>query len=133
MNRAAIILMICVLGAGLVICQGCRKTEERPRPKAEPATKPATQPAPATKAVGSAGTIGISVLTMANPFFKDIVDAVTDEAADCSPEPLDGFGGPHNDLAGEGAVPRADDHDGSERPAALPSGFSRISQAYVRG
>lgn len=81
MNRAAIILMICVLGAGLVICQGCRKTEERPRPKAEPATKPATQPAPATKAVGSAGTIGISVLTMANPFFKDIVDAVTDEAA----------------------------------------------------
>jgi len=30
---------------------------------------------------GNAGTIGVSVLTMTNPFFKDIADAVADEAA----------------------------------------------------
>ena len=65
MNRAATILMICVLGAGLVICQGCRKTEEPPKPPIPKPTgkavKPAaTKPAPTPKAGGPAGTIGIS-------------------------------------------------------------------------
>lgn len=57
------------LGA-LALAAGCGK------PTQEQAAAPGSQPV-TTK---SGGTIGISVLTLSNPFFKEITDAVRDEA-----------------------------------------------------
>lgn len=42
--------------------------------------KPAVQKPPPAGSPKSAGVIGVSVLTMTNPFFREIVDAMTDEA-----------------------------------------------------
>lgn len=58
----------CIALAALVALAACSKQES------------ATSGAPAAPAKGQAGTIGISVLTLANPFFKEITDAVRDEA-----------------------------------------------------
>ena len=56
----------------LALMAGCGKTGTPPGPGETRATEP-------TRA--QAGTLGLSVLTMTNPFFKEIGDAVTDEAA----------------------------------------------------
>jgi ribose transport system substrate-binding protein len=58
----------------LALFPGCGGRE--PAPEARPAP---TAPAPAPHAK-SKGTIGVSVLTLTNPFFKVIADAITDEA-----------------------------------------------------
>ncbi len=48
-------------------------------PTADPVSTPT--PAGSKIAAGSKGTIGVSVLTLTNPFFKEIGDTITDEAA----------------------------------------------------
>ncbi|MFM7136285.1 MAG: substrate-binding domain-containing protein, partial [Planctomycetota bacterium] len=53
--------------AALLLVAGC---------DGQPGTKP-----PAAPAAGSKGTIGVSVLTMTNPFFKTIADTITAAAA----------------------------------------------------
>lgn len=56
-----------VMAAALGACLGCGRRADVERPAAPPA---------ATR-----GTIGVSVLTMTNPFFKEIADTITAEAA----------------------------------------------------
>jgi len=58
---------IACLLAALLLVAGCGRPE---------GAKP-----PASSAAGSKGTIGVSVLTMTNPFFKTIADTITAEAA----------------------------------------------------
>jgi ribose transport system substrate-binding protein len=69
------------LGAGLFALSfacGCGKGAAPHGAPPSPATGPAAAPAPGTPA---RGTIGLSVLTLANPFFKIIADTMTVEAA----------------------------------------------------
>ena len=61
MGRQA--LSVLVLAAALI---GCGTSNDKPNPKGGRATK---------------GTIGVSVLTLTNPFFKVIGDTITEEAA----------------------------------------------------
>jgi ribose transport system substrate-binding protein len=58
----------------LLLSLGCGKPSAPP-----PATGSA--PAPGAATAGSKGTIGVSVLTLTNPFFKVIADSLTAEAA----------------------------------------------------
>jgi ribose transport system substrate-binding protein len=63
-----------IVGMALVLCVGlsCKKSnkEDAGGSSANPTTQPAAR-----------GTIGLSVLTLTNPFFKDIADSLRDEAA----------------------------------------------------
>jgi ribose transport system substrate-binding protein len=52
------------------------------------ATPAAATPAAAAPAAGSTGTIGVSLLTLTNPFFKEIADSLTDEARKAGYETL---------------------------------------------
>lgn len=82
MSRATPFVIAALLGALLAGCS--------PKPTADAPTGPSAAKAPAATSTAAAktpdaakptgGVIGISVLTMTNPFFKEIVDAVTDEA-----------------------------------------------------
>ena len=61
-----------LLAASLILlAAGCQKPAEAPKPSDAPA-----KPAPAKK-----GTIGVTLLTLQNPFFKVIGDNITAEAA----------------------------------------------------
>jgi len=68
-----LLLASAVLLCLVALLSGC------PKPPAEKAA-PVEQPTPTTPAP-TGGKIGLSVLTMTNPFFKDIADAMTEEAA----------------------------------------------------
>ncbi len=60
-----------LLAAGLcLLAAACQKSAEAPKPSSP------TPPAPAKK-----GTIGVTLLTLQNPFFKVIGDSITAEAA----------------------------------------------------
>ncbi len=61
-----------LLGLALLVFSGCKP--------AAPEGKPATDAAPGKAAPGKKGTIGLSVLTLTNPFFKVIADSLTQEA-----------------------------------------------------
>ncbi len=61
--------VLCHLTALLVLLSGCGRTGQD-----SAAPSPPAQGRPGTK-----GTIGLSVLTLTNPFFKDIADRMTEE------------------------------------------------------
>src|SRR5687768_8534282 len=66
-----------VAGASLVfllgvLAAGCDRGEQ--------SSTPATQSAGAASGSAERGTIGVSVLTLANPFFKEMADTLTAEA-----------------------------------------------------
>ena len=63
--------VVCVVA----LLSGC------PKPPPETPTTPAGPAASSTPGAAAGGKIGLSVLTMTNPFFKEIADAMTDEAA----------------------------------------------------
>jgi len=82
-------LVLALAGLWLVALAGCRPSAEK-----APATRPQhtgpTRPGSENEAVSAQGasqdkrgrkTIGLSVLTMTNPFFKTIADTMTEEAA----------------------------------------------------
>ncbi|HOX36867.1 MAG TPA: substrate-binding domain-containing protein [Candidatus Brocadiia bacterium] len=71
MKKASAVLLVLVLTVSALT--GCKKRETQPAPSAGPAAAKA----PTGKVEGK---IGISVLTLTNPFFIDIVKAVEDEA-----------------------------------------------------
>jgi len=75
--RPAALATIVALTAALVI--GCSKPT--PAPSAVSAGAATSAAAPTKPPPGEGPIIGLSVLTMTNPFFKEIADAMTDEAA----------------------------------------------------
>ncbi len=79
MKRTALLSLAVLLVLALVA--GCGPKPAPPAPATPTAGTPAAAPktGPAAKPAGG-GVIGISVLTLTNPFFKEIADAVTDEA-----------------------------------------------------
>ena len=62
MSRRSLLAVVCVA----VLVTGCNRP-------------PAPTPAPMQKAAVSTGTIGVSLLTLENPFFKVIGDNITEE------------------------------------------------------
>ena len=66
------------LAATLVLASGCGRNEP---PSTAPASATAPSPSPGAHPKGGKGTIGLSLLTLTNPFFKEIADNMTDEAA----------------------------------------------------
>ena len=66
------------LAATLLLSSGCGR-HESPNASSTPATPPSLSPGAPPK--GSKGTIGLSLLTLTNPFFKEIADNMSDEAA----------------------------------------------------
>ena len=66
------------LAATLLLSSGCGRNES-PTATSTPATPPSLSPGAPPK--GSKGTIGLSLLTLTNPFFKEIADNMSDEAA----------------------------------------------------
>ena len=64
---------------GLWLIAGCGPSPSTPAKPATRGNKSATVGTSSTP--GSKGTIGLSVLTLTNPFFKVIADSLTDEAA----------------------------------------------------
>jgi ribose transport system substrate-binding protein len=63
-----------ILTVAFLLLAGCSR-KETPPPQAGNATSTATAPA------ASKGTIGLSVLALTNPFFKEIADSMASEAA----------------------------------------------------
>ena len=73
--------ILCSLATALFLVSGCGpKTDNQPAPapvgSGEPAAAPETGPTPAAR-----GTIGVSLLTLDNPFFKVIGDNIASEGA----------------------------------------------------
>jgi ribose transport system substrate-binding protein len=69
-HPACIFFSLVTLVASLALLSACRRTEP-------PAPSNRVGPTP----VKSRGTIGLSVLTLTNPFFKEIADTMKIEAA----------------------------------------------------
>ncbi|MFT3784803.1 MAG: substrate-binding domain-containing protein [Tepidisphaeraceae bacterium] len=67
-------LALGLLGSAAVVTAGCDDKN------ASTSNAPATAPAASGGAAGG-GTIGVSLLTLSNPFFRDMGDAITAEAA----------------------------------------------------
>ncbi|HVY70064.1 MAG TPA: substrate-binding domain-containing protein, partial [Verrucomicrobiae bacterium] len=61
--------------ASVMLLAGCGGKES------PPAAGNSSPPAPAAPAAKNKGMIGVSVLTLTNPFFKEIADSITAEAA----------------------------------------------------
>jgi ribose transport system substrate-binding protein len=76
MTRRIFLLTLGVLSIALA---GCSKPEETPKANAPAPTNTETKQTEAPKA--SKGVIGVSLLTLTNPFFKVIGDTITAEAA----------------------------------------------------
>jgi len=76
--------LVCLVVSGLVIGCDDKSTEPTgPGATTQPAGGATTQPAGGGGAgtIKKRGTIGLSVLTLSNPFFQEIADAMTAEAA----------------------------------------------------
>src|SRR5687767_10048634 len=72
---------------GLITLAGCQQSSTAPVPaeqlsgSAPAESSPAAAPPAAQPRPGSKGTVGVSVLTLTNPFFKVIGDNITAELA----------------------------------------------------
>lgn len=72
------LILPCILALTLACFTACKNEtpSDKPAPKTNTEDKTSSTPPPKTK-----GTIGVSVLTLTNPFFKTIADKITEEAA----------------------------------------------------
>jgi ribose transport system substrate-binding protein len=82
MRRSCLCLLVSAAAtSALALTSGCgaerSPATSGPTPSTSAASTPASTPDPSS---ASRGTIGVSVLTLTNPFFKVIGDAITEEA-----------------------------------------------------